>query len=168
MLMSMKITQNINACLSELPLIFDNGLNNSHLYTYYYVLCNNTVTTDVQTVQLCQLRNNTYLIRCSFISGSVAQGCNFTLKSTRASVQNITGTIYRRNHRGVQSEIPTISSYNEVLAYDLEIDNTIGALPIRESINPNAVCSDLSNINSYHYYYGECMCVRGRMWERSQ
>ncbi len=47
---------------------------------------------------------------------------------------NITGIINRTNSEGVRIEVPNIGCYREVLAFDLESDNTTGTLPVRGSI----------------------------------
>ena len=94
---------------------------------------------------MCLVGNNIYFIRCSFISGSNAQGCFFVLKSLRENVENITGNVLRTDPRGVQLTITNKNFpqfFNEVLAYDFENDNTIGTVPITKSINSVFVCTD--------------------------
>ena len=108
---------------------------------YFFI----TVTTDVQEVKLCQVRSDIYSIQCSYINGSDAQGCTYTLVSNTTEIENITGIINRKNLEGKQVKISDKNSYVELLAYDLESDNTTGTLPIRGNINSGAVCSDTSN-----------------------
>ncbi len=92
------------------------------------------MTTDVEEVRQCLVENTTYSIQCSFISGSNAHGCVFILVSGVEGVANITGIINRTSSEGVRIEIPNIGNYREMLAFDLESDNTTGTLPLRGNI----------------------------------
>ena len=91
------------------------------------------VTTDVQSVNVTYNGNNIYTIQCSFINNSDAFGCAYFLVST--SLENITGIIERTNIKGVLIEIPIISCFYKVMAYDFEMDNTTDTLPIIGNIN---------------------------------
>ncbi len=88
----------------------------------------------MERVSLRLVENITYSIQCSYISGSNARGCVFILVSGVEGVANITGIINRTSSEGVRIEVPNIGSYREVLAFDLESDNTTGTLPVRGSI----------------------------------
>ncbi len=88
----------------------------------------------MEKVSFCLVENTTYSIQCSYISGSNARGCVFTLVSGVEGVANITGIINRTSSEGVRIEVPNIGSYREVLAFDLESDKTTGTLPVRGSI----------------------------------
>ncbi len=92
------------------------------------------MTTDVERVSLCLEENTTYSIQCSYISGSNARGCVFILVGGVEGVANITGIINRTSSEGVRIEVPNISNYRKMLAFDLESDNTTGTLPVRGSI----------------------------------
>ncbi len=80
------------------------------------------------------MENTTYSIQCSYISGSNARGCVFILVSGVEGLANITGIINRTSSEGVRIEVPNIGNYREVLAFDVESDNTTGTLPVRGSI----------------------------------
>ena len=88
-----------------------------------------SVTTDVQNVNIfCQaVTSRTYLIQCSYVEGSDARGCAYSISA--AGVESVTGTIARNNTEGVIVELANISCYN-VLVYDWERDGTIGTLPV--------------------------------------
>ncbi len=92
------------------------------------------MTSDVEEIRLCLVKNTTYSIQCSYISGSNTRGCVFTLVSGVEGVANITGIINRTSSEGVRIEVPNIGFYRKVLAFDLESDNTTGTLPVRGSI----------------------------------
>ncbi len=88
----------------------------------------------MEEVRLCLVEDTTYSIQCSYISGSNARGCVFILVGGVEGVANITGVINRTSSEGVRIEVPNISNYREVLAFDLESDNTTGILPVRGNI----------------------------------
>ncbi len=91
-------------------------------------------TTDLEEVRLYLVKNTTYSIQCIYISGSNARGCVFILVGGVEGVANITGIVDRTSSEGVRIEVPNIGCYREVLAFDLESDNTTGTLPIRGNI----------------------------------
>ncbi len=118
------------------------------------------MTTDVEQVSLCLVENCTYSIQCSYISGSNARGCVFILVSGVEGVINITGIINRISSEGVRIEVPNISSYREVLAFDLENDNTTGTLPVRGSIEYRPFPCPVSTSTADDSVYGNLMmCV---------
>ena len=93
------------------------------------------MTTDVQDIIISHIRGSNYFIQCSYITGSDARGCEYTLVSKVKGVENITGNIERTNSEGVMVEVRTASCYSgEVLAKDWERDNTTGILPVRRNI----------------------------------
>ncbi len=92
------------------------------------------MTTDLEEVQLYLVENTTYSIQCSYISGSNARGCVFILVGGVEGVANITGIVNRTSSEGVRIKVPNIGCYREVLAFDLESDNTTGTLPVRGNI----------------------------------
>ncbi len=77
------------------------------------------------------MENTTYSIQCIYISGTDARGCVLILVR---GVANITDIINRTSYEGVRIEVPNIGNYSEVLAFDLESDNTTGTLPVRGNI----------------------------------
>ncbi len=87
----------------------------------------------MEGVRLCLVGNTTYSIQCSYISGSNARGCVFILVGG-VGVANITDIINRTSSEGVRIEIPNIDLYSEVLAFDLESDNTTDILAVRGNI----------------------------------
>ncbi len=90
----------------------------------------------MEDVRLCLVENTTYSIQCIYISGSNARGCVFILMGGLEGVANITVIINRTSSEGVRMEIPNIDIYREfeVLAFDLESDNTTDILPLRGNI----------------------------------
>ena len=99
---------------------------------------NITATTDVQSVTISRDQGDIYSIQCSYVTGSDAIGCVYILVSNKTNVNNFTGTLERTR---MLVEISNIGCYLEVLAYDLERDNTTGTLPIRENINSSETCN---------------------------
>ena len=97
------------------------------------------MTTDVQSVTANREENNTFSIQCSYITGSDALGCVYTLVSKIEKINNITGII-NRTSLGVLIDIPDAGCYEIILAYDWESDNTTGTLPIRGVINYDGPC----------------------------
>ena len=88
------------------------------------------VTTDVTNVTLCQLNDTTFLITCTYLSGSTARGCVYTLVSE--GMKNLTGRI----ERGSSSEITAdLELYGEVILFDWESDGTNGTTPIRTNLS---------------------------------
>ncbi len=88
----------------------------------------------MEEVRLCLVENTTYSIQCIYISGSNSRGCVFILVDGVEGVANITGIINRTSSEGVRIEVPNIDHYREVLAFDLESDNTTDILPLRGNI----------------------------------
>ena len=87
------------------------------------------------------VEDTTYSIKCSYISGSDARGCVFILVGGVEGVANITGIINRTSSEGVLIDVPNIGCYREVLAFDLESDNTTGTLPVRRNITSVNICA---------------------------
>ena len=104
------------------------------------LLINVVVTTDVQSVTVSRLERDTYSIQCNYITGSDAIGCVYTLVSNKKEVSDLSGTLKRTSLGGMVVEIPNVGCYREVLAYDLERDNTTGTLPIRGEVNFSEPC----------------------------
>ncbi len=107
----------------------------------------------MEDVRLCLVENTTYSIRCSYISGSNARGCVFILVGGEEGVANITGIINRTSSEGVRIEVPNIGSYREVLAFDLENDNTTDILPLRGNITFDMCPTSKSSYIIPHYHY---------------
>lgn len=93
-------------------------------------------TSVILAVFITKERDDTYSIQCSFLTGSDACECVYVLVSGEEGVENITGTI-KRNSTGVSIVVANIGCYREVLAYA----NTTDALPVRESIITEELCT---------------------------
>ncbi len=103
-------------------------------------------------MSLNQPMNTTYSIQCSYISGTDARGCVFILVGGVEGVANITGIINRTSSEGVRIEVPNIGCYREVLAFDLESDNTTGTLPVRENVTLFDICNNnIGTITHLHF-----------------
>ncbi len=63
---------------------------------------------------------------------------------------NITGIINRTSSEGVRIEVPNIGCYREVLAFDLESDNTTGTLRVRGN-STFSFCPTSKSSYSYHF-----------------
>ncbi len=114
----------------------------------------------MERVSLCLVENTTYSIQCSYISGSNARGCVFILVGGVEGVANITGIINRTSSEGVRIEVPNIGCYREVLAFDVESDNTTGTLPVRGSIEYRPFLCPVSTSTADDSMYGNLMmCV---------
>ncbi len=117
------------------------------------------MTTDVEEVSFRLVDNTTYSIQCSYISGSNARGCVFILVGGVEGVANITGIINRTSSEGVKIEVPNIGNYREVLAFDLESDNTTGTLPVRGSIEFCPFICPVSTCTADDSMFVNLMCV---------
>ena len=60
--------------------------------------------------------------------------------SNKKEVSDLSRTLKRTSLAGMVVEIPNVGCYREVLAYDLERDNTTGTLPIRGEVNFSEPC----------------------------
>ncbi len=105
----------------------------------------------MEEIRLCLVENTTYFIQCVYISGSNACGCVFILVSGVEGLANITGIINRTSSEGVRIEVPNIGSFREVLAFDLESDNTTDILPLRGNIKFDMCPTSKSSYN-YNYH----------------
>ena len=97
-------------------------------------------TTDVQGVSLCQLNETSFSIMCTFLTGSTAHGCFYTLVSTSND-----GSVSGRIERGNSSEgTADLSNYDEVILLAWDRDGTNGTTPVRLDINfttcPTSTC----------------------------
>ena len=61
------------------------------------------MTTDVQTIGLCQLNQTSFFVMCIFMTGSLAHGCVYTLVST--SEERVTGRIWRGENPQKEEQI---------------------------------------------------------------
>ena len=84
------------------------------------------VTTDVQSISLCQLNETSFSVMCIFLTGSLARGCVYTLVST--SEERVTGHVERGNSTEGRADL---SAYDEVILMDWESVGEVGATPVR-------------------------------------
>ena len=92
------------------------------------------MTTDVQNVSLCVASSpSIWSIRCSYARNSHALGCHYELINRHNGAPNITGTIFRGNQHGEYLRIHNISHYEDIVAYDWEMDGSTGTFPVRKS-----------------------------------
>ena len=108
------------------------------------------MTTDVQDVRIIWRNRNTFSIQCSYITGSDARGCVYTLVSGVKGVANITGTVERNQLDGVVALV-NANQYVEVLAYDWESDDSFGNISIRRRIDRR--WHSYPRILHYHFYF---------------
>ena len=88
------------------------------------------VTTDVQSVSLCQLSNMTFLIMCTYLSGSIARGCVYTLVSE--GTNNLTDTIEMGSSKEITANLEL---YDKVILFDWESDGALGTTPIWTNVS---------------------------------
>ena len=82
------------------------------------ILFSIVVTAYVQEISICRVEEDTYSIRCSYLSGSDADGCGYILVSGMDGVENTTGCIQMAE---VEVLIDLeISSFSELLGFDLD------------------------------------------------
>ena len=107
---------------------------------------------------LSRMEGTTYIIQCTYITGSDAIGCIYTLLSTVEGVKRDSGFIKRTDSIGELMEISHICWYNELMAHDWERDNTTGTLPIKGIINYDTVCSDGKHTTSILHHVLQRLC----------
>ena len=88
------------------------------------------MTTDVQSISLCQLNETSFSMMCIFLTGSLARGCVYTLVST--SEERVTGRVGRGNS---SEGVADLNVYDEVILMDWESDGMIGTTPVRLDLN---------------------------------
>ena len=97
-----------------------------------------TDTTDVQRVGALAIKDHrAFHVSCDFLEGSDAKGCMVVLLGT---YNNVTVNISRTHPNSesvtdtVNVELPTFC-YNEMYAFDIEYDGSIGTLAIPGHLN---------------------------------
>ena len=107
------------------------------------------MTTDVQSISLCQLNENSFSVMCIFLTGSLARGCVYTLLSASGE-ENVTGRV----ERGKSSEgAADLRDYSEVILMDWESDGTNGTTPVRLDLNYTACPTTEGKKYSMHARY---------------
>ena len=94
-------------------------------------------TTDVQRIIVApHEESNTFVVQCTFLTGSIAQGCMVVLKS---EFDSITINLTRNSWCAADTLEVTLplSNYSEVLGYDIESDGSIGTLAVHGIILKN-------------------------------
>ena len=83
--------------------------------------------------------STTYSVRCGFLEGTIARGCVYFLSS---AAQNWTGNIEKRSS-GVLIDLSDLHDLSEssLFAYDWEVDNSTGVIPIEGSTIQIHKCS---------------------------
>ena len=108
------------------------------------------MTTDVQGVNLCQLNETSFSIMCTFLSGSSARGCFYTVVST-SNDRSISGCIERGNSSEGTADL---SAYDEVILLAWDSDGTNGTTPVRLDLNytacPTSKCMVLATYFTQH------------------
>ncbi|XP_064397750.1 uncharacterized protein LOC135344459 isoform X2 [Halichondria panicea] len=117
------------------------GLNDNTLYTYQ-VHANNAIgsaasavktfyTTDVLSGTAMEMNEGTLFLRCEFVPGSNALGCQIKLE-TLTRLGNLTHSLYRSQPDADSVDtvinITNLSCYDKMLVFDIESDNTTGNL----------------------------------------
>ena len=103
----------------------------------------NPATLDVQAVNATVVGESTIHIQCLFIRGSDAVGCKITLVSECPGVANGNANITRSDTSNIgRLSLTThnISCYLKVLAYDIDVNNTISDISVDAKIRlmPNS------------------------------
>ena len=89
-------------------------------------------TADVQDISICQVEGDTYSIRCSYLSGSDADGCGYILVSGMNGVENVTGHI-ERTSSGEEVDLD-IAPFNKLLGFDLDSTGELNTISAVEDI----------------------------------
>ena len=91
-------------------------------------------TTDVQRATVSSTDDDSlFRVQCDFMTGSDAQGCMVVLVGDFNATLNLT----RPENYSVASVMYMISCLNEVLAFDIERDGSIGPLAVHGKIFDN-------------------------------
>ena len=117
--------------LEVVSLLFANN------YVHCGFLCSIVATADIQGISICQVEGNTYSIRCSYLSGSDADGCGYILVSGMGGVDNITGRIEMAEEEEVLMDLE-ISSFSELLGFDLD---STGDFFVTSAVTNIAACN---------------------------
>ncbi|XP_064397586.1 uncharacterized protein LOC135344329 isoform X2 [Halichondria panicea] len=132
------------------------GLNDNTLYTYQ-VHANNAIgstasavktfyTTDVLSGTAMEMNEGTLFLRCEFVPGSNALGCQVQLE-TLTRLGNLTHSLYRSQPDAASVDavinITNPSCYDKMLVFDIESDNTTGNLgmPGKFHVSGNKPCT---------------------------
>ena len=106
------------------------------------------VTSDVQAVNATVVGKSTIDIQCWFIHGSDALGCNVVLVSDCPNISDVHANLSRSDMSasGQLSLAHNIFCYHRVIAFDIDINNTLSNLTIEGMIRPMAVGAYAGNI----------------------
>ena len=123
------------------------------MYVFMFV-----VTSDVQAVNATVVNESTIDIQCWFIHGSDALGCKVVLVSYCPNVSDVHANLSRSDMSVSNHLILThnISCYHQLLAFDIDVNNTIGNLTIEGSIKPMAVGVHAGNNNGNNVLINLC------------
>ena len=114
------------------------------------ILCNFSVTSDVQDVEVC-INSNAFLIHCIYITGSTISGCDYIIVHINAAIANITRQIPRTTNKQIQVEVNNTMEYIEIIAYDTPSENNLSSpiIPIIKSLQTLNYCQIAGSENSH-------------------
>ena len=113
------------------------------------ILCNFSVTSDVQDVEVC-INSNAFLINCIYITVSTSN-CNYILVHINEGIANITGQIPITNNKQFQVEVNNTMEYIKIIAYDTPSESSLSSpiIPIIKSLRTLNHCQIAGSENSY-------------------
>ena len=123
------------------------------MHKLYYVFA---VTSDVQSVSAIAVDESTIAIQCLFIHGSDALGCKVVLVSNCTNVRNICTIITRSSSTMITSAsrrlslTHNISCYHKLLAFGIDINDTISNLTIEGIIYTLMINDEPTGNNAVH------------------
>ena len=105
-------------------------------------------------------------IQCWFIHGSDALGCKIVLVSDYPSVNNEQAVLLRNNTlaSGQLNLTHIVSCYHQVLAFDIEVNNTLSNLTIEEKLK-STMADDLCSgnlcklVHEHVMWFYSLMCI---------
>ena len=100
-------------------------------------------TSDVQSVNATVGVGSTIDIQCCFIHGSDALGCKVVLVSNCSNISDMHTNVSRSKTSASKQLTMTdrISCYYQILAFDIDVNNTISNLSVEGEIKP--ITSDI-------------------------
>ena len=151
-------SQNNSLCECN-KFVFKKCTGSNYSINTVFVIAIISVTSDVQAVNATVVGESTINIQCWFIHGSDALGCKVVLVSDYRGVNNETMNITRKTNNimsvfGTFNLTQPVSCYNRVLAFDIEISNTLSNVTIEGNFQPtattNSICSGMISLFSTH------------------
>ena len=112
-------------------------------------------TTDVQKVSALSLGDyHTFIVQCEFITGSDAQGCMVVLVG---GLDNVTANLTRNSKPtlGTLALTKPLSSHLKLLAFDIELDGSIGTVAVAGDIVSTSRTIIIKNSGLYTTMYAK-------------